>query len=160
MGFLLLFPRLLPFIFTKPFKNCLELAHVLSFRDEECHLCPVWILTHHYLVRNLKKKLPSKKETLTLIKTFEFNWTEWPLFPRYAHFCIQHFGANSSVLFRQVQRLWWGLCIILGGDASWLMHFKHSFKSPSVVLNVQFAMPMNNSSFIKSQSVCSDRNTT
>lgn len=33
--------------------------------------------------------------------------------------------------------------IILGGDAAWLMHFQHSFKSPSVVLNVQFAMPVN-----------------
>lgn len=33
--------------------------------------------------------------------------------------------------------------IILGGDAVWLMHFKYSFKSPSVVLNVQFMMPVN-----------------
>lgn len=100
--------------------------HIGCFRDEGCHLCLLNTDTHHYLVRDLRKKLPFKKETVS----DENIWTSLNkvmfIFPRlYAPFFVCKFGENSPVHSEQIRRSQWEL---------W--HYFRRWCCPAIALSV------------------------
>lgn len=83
-----------------------------------------------------------------MIKTFEFHWTKLFSVTSISQIICSPFACNTLVQIHQhilnkYRDYAEDYDIILGDDAIWLMHFQCSFKSPSVVLDVQFVMPVN-----------------
>lgn len=72
------FPQASPFRLYKARMKIVCSWHICTVLQMKAAICvslEYWCTL--YLVRDLRKKLPSKKETLSVMRTFEFHWKTW-----------------------------------------------------------------------------------